>query len=143
MKSLLFFFLIVLFYGCQITTQPINFGKDGCEFCKMTISDNKFGAEIVTTKSKVYKFDCTECLIHFIRNKQVKIENIKILSVINTAEPGNLIDADSSFYLHSEKFPSPMGANISAYRTLNQLNEFKNIYEGEQLTWEQLKNIVK
>ena len=43
--------------SCSTAPQPIRIGQDNCDFCKMTISDNRFGAEIITKKGKVYIFD--------------------------------------------------------------------------------------
>ncbi len=31
----------------------------------MLITDNKYGAELITTKGKIYKFDSMECLVEF------------------------------------------------------------------------------
>ena len=42
--------------------------------CKMTLVDKKFGAEVVTKKGKVYKFDDLNCMIKFY---QLRISNPK------------------------------------------------------------------
>lgn len=44
---------IGLLWSCSIAPEPINYGQDGCHFCKMTIVDKVHAAEIVTTKGKV------------------------------------------------------------------------------------------
>ncbi len=64
--SLIFFItLTLLISSCGSKPEPINYGHDECEFCRMQISDNRYGAELVTDKGKVYKFDSIECLIEF------------------------------------------------------------------------------
>ena len=58
-------FIAFLLIGCNPKAEKINLGKDQCAECKMTIADPKFGAEIVTKKGKVYKFDDTHCIAVF------------------------------------------------------------------------------
>ena len=58
--------IALLVFSCNSSPQPIDYGNDGCHFCKMTIVDKVHAAEIVTKKGKVYKFDATECMVNFI-----------------------------------------------------------------------------
>ena len=62
--------------GCSSGPQPLRAGKDNCDFCKMTISDSRFGAEIITKKNKAYKFDDAHCLINFLNSKEVEKKDI-------------------------------------------------------------------
>jgi hypothetical protein len=57
---------VLLLPGCDSGPQPINFGKDSCAECNMTIVDKRFGAEFVTGKGKVFKFDDVNCMVEFI-----------------------------------------------------------------------------
>ncbi len=49
-------FLAFSTMGCNTEPQPIKIGEDACSFCKMSIADNRYGAEIITKKGKVFKF---------------------------------------------------------------------------------------
>lgn len=42
----------------------------------MTISDGRFGAELITKKGRVYKFDDLRCLINY-KAENTSVENIK------------------------------------------------------------------
>src|ERR1041385_7242913 len=57
----------ILLCSCTTKTQPIQAGKDNCDYCRMTISDVRFGAEIITAKGKAYKFDDMHCFLSFLR----------------------------------------------------------------------------
>ena len=57
--------ILVLFQQCTQEPEPLVYGKDVCQFCKMTLMDHKFGAELVTNKGKVYKFDDINCMLNF------------------------------------------------------------------------------
>ena len=55
LKQLSIVVLLLIFTSCNVGPQAINYGSDGCHFCKMTIVDKVHAAEIVTKKGKVYK----------------------------------------------------------------------------------------
>jgi copper chaperone NosL len=51
--SILSFVAIFLLSSCsEKEVEPIHFGKDQCELCKMGIEDAKFGTELITEKRK-------------------------------------------------------------------------------------------
>ena len=120
MKNIILFSLFILFVatGCSTEPQAINYGKDVCEHCKMVIADEKYGAEIITTKGKVFKFDSAECLMDLItENKQEGQFTDAQLLVINFAKPTTFIDAKTAFYLKDKSYQSPMGGNIAPFET--------------------------
>lgn len=135
--------LLVTALSCSTDPEPINFGKDQCDLCRMTITDIKFGAEIVTKKGKVHKFDAAECMMNSIAAGNIKIEDASGFYVIDAANPKQLIDATKATYLISENFPSPMGANLSAFANRSDAEQFQKNHGGNLLSWEQLKAKLK
>lgn len=122
--------------------EPINYGKDPCDHCKMTIMDTKFGAEIVTSKGKVYKFDAAECMVDFMKGNRKRLNNQDdMLLTVNTAAPGSLIDARSAFFLKDEAFRSPMGGNLAAFTTRQMAEHNLQTADGEVFTWDELLNV--
>ena len=105
----------------------------------MTISDVKFGAEIVTKKGKAHKYDAAECMMNSLSIGEVKLSDAGGFYVIDSANPKKLIDAESAFYLVSENFPSPMGANLSAYLNKESAESYQQNFGGEIRTWDELK----
>lgn len=139
-----FLFTVFSFSSCSAQPQPIEYGNDQCALCKMAIIDERYGAELVTRKGKVYKYDSGECLINHVRSEEVvKKADIASLWVVSPAQPRKLIDATAAHYLHSEKFPSPMGADLSAFETEAELNQYLKQYGGEAWTWEEAMKHVK
>ncbi|MDH7603423.1 MAG: nitrous oxide reductase accessory protein NosL [Melioribacter sp.] len=139
-----FFFVIVfllLFMSCEKNPQPINYYNEDCANCQMTISDNKYGTELITQKGKTYKFDSIECLISYMNN--FNKEEIHSLWVTDFSKPGNLINAEKAFYLKSDKLQSPMGLNVSAFENMNELNEVKQKHDGIILKWNELLKFAK
>ena len=88
------FSICIFLVSCSTEPQAINFGKDLCEHCSMTIMDKKFGAEMVNSKGKAIKFDSGECMVGYI-NSENKFQAEQYL-VVNYASEGELINAEQS-----------------------------------------------
>ena len=104
----------------------------------MNISETKFGAEIVTKKGKAFKFDAAECMFNAVSIDKVPRGDIDKYYVVDAANPKNLIDASTAFYLVSEKFPSPMGANLSSFSKKEDSEKYQKEYGGELFTFNDL-----
>lgn len=132
-------FIFLVGYGlltsCSTEPVPIEFGKDICHFCKMTVMDKKFGAEIVTTKGKIYKFDDMNCFLNFYHSGFEEERNIKHKLVIDYATPGKLIDARDAFFVKSESLRTPMNSEIAAFESKASMDPFKKEWSGIYLGW--------
>ncbi len=135
--------LVVLsaIFSCNVGPQSIDYGNDGCHFCKMTIVDKLHAAEIVTIKGKVYKFDATECMVNFLN--EFDASEIKLFLSINYADPEALIDATQATFLISENVPSPMGAFLSAFKTKEDAKSIQENKSGDIYSWEELLVHIK
>ena len=67
LSALTILFISLLLSSCSAGPVPLKPGTDNCEFCKMTISDIRYGAEIITKKGKIFKFDDPQCAISFLK----------------------------------------------------------------------------
>ncbi|HNQ27591.1 MAG TPA: nitrous oxide reductase accessory protein NosL [Aquaticitalea sp.] len=128
--------LLFLGFGCTIKPQPITYGSDSCHFCKMTIVDKTHAAQIVTKKGKAYKFDATECMVHFLN--EFDTSEVALYLSNNYLEPETLIDAKNATFLISKNIPSPMGAYLSAFNTKEEAEIIQSEKGGELFTWEEL-----
>jgi copper chaperone NosL len=141
MKLKLNFFIILTillsYISCTISPQPIAYGQDQCAACKMIISDKKFGAELVTTKGKIYKYDAIECLVPELLKKNE--EHYSFIMVTDYLNPGNLINATESSYLFSKNLPSPMGGYLSSFRDEKSAKSVQILHQGEIINWNFLK----
>ena len=133
-------FLIFGFMSCSSQPQPIRLGQDACSFCKMSIADKRFGAEIITKKGKVYKFDDMHCVLGFIKAGTINNKDIKETWLVNFNEPHNFIAAQKAFLLKSNELHSPMGGDVASFDDENKLKEAGNKIKGETVTWDALVN---
>jgi copper chaperone NosL len=136
MKTVILILLIsLLHFGCQVNPVPLRFGSDLCNACKMTLMDNKFGAELVTHKGKVYLFDDLNCMLNFYHSEYEEKENIAFIQVIDFAQPGHLIDAQHALYIKSEAIRSPMASNLAAFSSEDDCKPYHREWKGILLSW--------
>jgi copper chaperone NosL len=130
--------LIIHFSSCNVQPQLIKTGVDNCYFCKMTISDEKFGAELLTKKGKIYKFDDMHCILNFLKTKETEPANVKNIYLTNFCGTHQLIDVNQSSLLKSEMLRSPMAGNIAAFDNKDSLQKMQQYYPGETVNWNDL-----
>jgi len=130
--------MTVFVSSCNAGPEAITPGKDQCDFCKMTVSDNRFGAEVVTKKGKVYKFDDAHCLLSFLEKKGFDHSQVKDIYFTDFSDNHSLIKAKNVVLLKSEKLKSPMAGNIAAFGKKDSLDKMRMVYEGEVIKWNDL-----
>jgi copper chaperone NosL len=136
-------FLITLVIGillgaCTVEPREVNFGQDACTHCKMIVVDQRYAAELVTDKGKVYIFDSIECLISYqTQHPDVGFAHIMVTPI---STPAELKNASECMFLRTEALPSPMGAYLSAVLPENA-ELLKEKYNADLYTWEELNEV--
>lgn len=140
MKFNIYTFFIALFIlnSCSVEPKKINYGKDHCHYCDMTVVDKTHASEYVTKKGRAYTFDAVECLVNDL-NENKNEDMMTFILVVDYANPGKLVSATEATYLISENIKSPMGANLSAFELKETAIEYLNKNNGKLYNWEQLK----
>ena len=110
--TLFAFFYLLLILGCTSQPEPIAFAKDVCSFCKMVISDPRFGAELVTDKGRVHKYDAVECMIAHIHEENIGYSSLLAIAYDN---PKTLYFVDSPSFIQSPDYRGPMGNTAAFY----------------------------
>jgi copper chaperone NosL len=138
-KAVAFFSMIVLITGCVPSgPEPIAIHKDMCHFCKMKISDPKFGAEIITSKGRIQKFDDIACVLEQV----VENPNLEVASfwVADYVGQNHLLNVDKAFFIRSEELRSPMRGNVAAFGNRNEAEKFATELKTSVINWSELKN---
>ena len=141
MRNLLFMALLsftLFLSACSTGPESIAYGHDGCAYCEMTIMDQRYGTELVTTKGKIFKFDSVECLVKYLKDGEVEQQNVKLVLLTPFNHPETLEDADQSFILHSQGMPSPMGMFLTAFKDEPTARKFQEENGGAIYTWQEL-----
>ena len=129
---------MLLLSSCSTDPQPITAGKDACSFCKMGVADPRFGAELITRKGKIYKFDDLHCYMKFRESGTVRKEEVQATYVVDYEAPHDLIDLDKAFLLQSGALKSPMGSNVAGFKSEQELKPVAALVKGEMIRLENL-----
>lgn len=130
----LFLFLSLFFFACSNDKAvPIKLNSDSCDFCKMSISDGKFGAEVITEKGRDYKFDDIMCMVNYC--KENATTKMKSFYVLDYNQHNVLIPAETAFFLSGGTINSPMRGNIIAFNSESEASEIQAKLQAETIDW--------
>lgn len=127
---------ILLILSCSPSPEPIEYGSDLCNFCQMTIVDRQHGAELVSDKGRIFKFDAIECMVNYLHDND---GNYAFMLVNDFDSPGELINAETGHYLVSKAVPSPMGAFLSGFSSHSNTVKLKEEKGGEIYNWSEIQ----
>lgn len=122
--------------GCNTGPEPIHYGQENCDFCKMAIIDRKFGGEVLTKKGRVYKFDDMHCLLGFIQAGGKK--EISSVYFVDFSGSHEFIKSGEGFLLKSDALHSPMGGNIAAFQNEDSMRIYQKELQGMLVKWKDL-----
>jgi copper chaperone NosL len=131
-------FVAISISSCSHSAQPIKPGTDNCSFCKMTISDEKYGAEIMTKKGKAYKFDDTHCLLSFLHG-QIETKDIAETYFTDFESPHKLLAVKDAYLFQSDELKTPMGGHVAAFSKEESVQQLAKQISGTTISWNQLK----
>ena len=131
--------MVLGLYSCTNDPKIIVYGKDNCDFCKMTIMDEKFPAQCFSKKGKNFKFDDIHCMVEFIKNGGVWSNEIDKIYFADFNSKGNWIQPDKALLLKSDLIQSPMGGNIAVFSSEKERAEANKQYNGQKLKWEDIR----
>lgn len=125
--------------SCSSAPVPIVTGRDNCSFCKMTVSDNRFGAEMITRKGKIYKFDDTHCLLSFLKSEEFDKKQADKFYFTDFSDAHTLVKAADALFLKADALKSPMGGNMAVFSSSSSLQQVQQQYNGTVLHWNELQ----
>lgn len=129
--------MLLFFSACKPQGPvPIQLNTDQCDFCKMSVSDPSFGAEVITKKGRVYKFDDLSCLVAYVNeNPQTPIGQY----YVNAFGKDNvLIDATTAHYIEGGAVHSPMNGNFAAFETSSEAQQAAKELQAKPLNWDSI-----
>lgn len=129
--------LAILLAGCGTAgPRPLVAGTDACGYCRMTISDVRFGAQAIAPTGKVTTFDAVECLAGYARTADSTA--IASLWVADFAAPGTWVDAEDAVYVVDARVSSPMGRSLLAFAAGTDPQAVVARYGGTVRRWREL-----
>lgn len=134
--------IALLSLACSSGPVPIAYGVDDCAYCRMRISDPRYGGELVTRTGKVLEFDSIECLAAYYSGLQ-DTTAVRSRWVADYRNPGKLIPAEGAVYIHRGGPGSPMGMGLLALASGSGANIPESAVQGDTLSWPEVVELVR
>jgi copper chaperone NosL len=136
-KNIALVLLAFLFAACNPKgPEPIKLNAENCDFCGMMISDAKFGAELITDKGRIYKFDDVHCMIQY--SKDHHIANARFFVSIYDKNDA-LMPAETAYYIQGGDIKSPMMGNCIAFSSEAAAQEYLGKFNAKSVSWDDLE----
>jgi copper chaperone NosL len=112
-----------------------------CDYCRMTISDDRFGGQLITRKGKAYAFDAIECLASYYLQNKTAGDGSSVW-VADFAKPGHWIKAEDALFVRNDAHQSPMGLNLVALSADADTASTGQV-QGTTLRWPEVLALVQ
>lgn len=127
--------VLVAVVGCAPSVPQILWDADACDYCRMTVSDRRFGAAAITSGGRTVHFDSIECLAAWV---DAQPEAPRALWLSDATAPGVLHPLSELRFHRTAVGRSPMGKGFVAVgRTAKS-----TAWDGPTLTWDEVRAAV-
>ena len=126
--------------ACQRAPRPLIAGTDACDYCRMTVSDTRFGGEIQSKTGRIHTFDSLECLASYYVDASAR-GDVRGAWVTDFSS-GRFLPADSAAYIVDGRVSSPMGRSLVALAP-DTPDEARTTYGGRVISWAELLELMR
>ena len=113
--------------------EPFVLNEDQCGYCRMTISDSRFGGEAVLPTGRVLKFDAPECMLSWAR--ATPADQRGDLYIIDLQHPGTFVPVITAGFLTGGTMQGPMGGSVVGSASPAKAEEQRTMLGGRVTTW--------
>ena len=123
--------------NCQrATLAPVAIeANDMCAFCRMSISEKRYAAELIDRDGEVLKFDEIGCLANFRKQKN---NGSTGATFVTDFERREWLKAEDAFYVRSPEFKTQMSGGIVAFKDESNARAAAAKYQGTMLRFAEL-----
>ena len=109
---------------------------DMCSFCRMSISEKRYAAELIDSEGQALKFDDIACMANYIKQKN---NNSSIVATfVMDFDRREWLKAENAFYVRSSDFKTPMNGGIVAFGDQSGAQAAAAKYNGAMLKFADL-----
>lgn len=113
--------------------RPLVVGEDNCDYCRMAITDTRFGGEITLRTGRHRTFDSIECLAAFVESGS---DSALVTGLyVSDYETQALVEATTAVFLAGGAVRSPMGRELRAFARGSNPVALVAKYGGEVFDW--------
>ncbi len=126
---------VVGLLGCSPSTPSVAWDIDNCDYCRMTVSDRRFGAAAVTNGGRTLHFDSIECLAAW---TEAQPKPPRAIFIADASAPGTLLPVAALRFHRTAIGTSPMGKGfVAVAKTAGHTD-----WDGPALTWDEVRATV-
>jgi copper chaperone NosL len=133
--------LVATLASCTPAKPAIDYGGADCDFCRMRISDARFGSALVTRTGKVREFDSIECMVNYAATSS-DARDARSAWVSDYDRPGDLIPASTAHFVRRQGPGSPMGGGLLAFSAAADSATLAARFGGTVMGWTELQAIA-
>lgn len=104
---------------------------DMCSFCRMSISEKRYAAELIDDEGRVFKFDDIGCMANFI--KQKKTDATIHETFVMDFDRREWLKAENAIYVRSSELKTPMNGGMIAFKEQSSAAAAVAKYHGTTL----------
>jgi copper chaperone NosL len=131
--------------GCSDSgPRPIAYGRDECAWCRMTVSDARYGAVQWNVQGKQQVFDSVECLAEatLALDAAAQARAAGRSWVTDSLHPGTLVPASVACFLREEGPGSPMGEGFRAFASMAEAEREQRRSGGVTMSWDEALTVI-
>jgi copper chaperone NosL len=131
--------------GCAASgPRAIAYGHEECAWCRMTVSDARYGAVQLTARGKQQVFDSVECLAQatLALDDNEQAHATMRSWVTDSLHPGTLVPASTARYLRSTGPGSPMGKGFRAFSSVSDAEREQQRNGGVTMSWDEVLTVI-
>lgn len=133
--------LSIIISGCEPGPKPIAYGEEACAYCRMSIVDKRYAAQLVSETGKTFSFDAIECMIHYQGENHDHAWHMEL--VTDYTQPTKLMPVSDAVLLRSKQLPSPMGMYLTAVPNEAKALELQERHGGEVYSYKELAEKIE
>lgn len=128
---------LMLLAACAQGPKPIAYGAAECAYCRMEITDARFGAQVLTPKGRTMDFDSIECLADYVAS--VPEGGAARAWVSDWEHPGTMLPVTEARLLRVRgPAGSPMGQGLLAVRADADAAALARTLGAQPVEWSEL-----
>jgi len=121
--------------SCAPAAPDITWDVDECDYCRMTVSDKRFGSAAVTANGRTVHFDSIECLAAWV---DAQPSAPRAVVIADASAPGTLLPVAELRFHRTAVGKSPMGKGFVAVAR----SAGPTPWDGPVLTWVEVRAAV-
>lgn len=132
--------VLALLAACAVPgPRPVVVGSDLCAHCHMTVAEERFVAQLVTTTGKVLIYDDAGCLAAALAADVVPEHQVGSVWVTSFLDPASLVEAKDAWFVRADAYHTPMASGLAAFPSARQADSAATAVGGTVLRWDAVR----